>query len=105
MQSAMTVTVDGTFNASELSVAGGTAELTNTYTYDHLNQLTRVTQSGDVSGNAGMAAKQVDLEYDGAGQLTSVTDPERNTTRCEYHRFRRAVTYCQSRKSRRLRCR
>jgi hypothetical protein len=53
------------------------AEHANAYTFDHLGQLTRVTQSGGVSGGgsgnaAGVAAKRVDLEYDAAGRITKV---------------------------------
>ena len=60
------------FDSADWSVDTTVAEHTNAYTYDHLNQLTRVTQSGGVSGNAGVAAKRVDLEYDNAGRNTKV---------------------------------
>ena len=62
------------FDSADWSVDTTVAEHTNAYTYDHLNQLTRVTQSGGTSGNAGVAAKRVDLEYDNAGRLGATID-------------------------------
>ena len=60
------------FDSSDWSVDTTVAEHANAYTFDHLGQLTRVTQSGGVSGDAGVAAKRVDLEYDAAGRITKV---------------------------------
>ncbi len=45
----------------------GTADATNSYSYDGLNRATRIVQSG-----ASVSSKRVDLQYNSLGQLTSL---------------------------------
>lgn len=44
----------------------------NTYAYDHLGRVTRITQSGVSGGNA-VAEKRVDFSYDDFGRPATLT--------------------------------
>ncbi len=48
------------------------ADFVNQYTYDRLNRLTRVTQSGVTGGNA-VAEKRVDFSYAADSQTAAIT--------------------------------
>jgi RHS repeat-associated protein len=61
-------------NSNRLSLAstiGGTADFKNTYTYDHLDRLTRLVQE-DVAGGNVLADKRVDFQYNALGQYTQI---------------------------------
>ena len=49
-----------------------TADFLNTYTYDNLGRMTRVTQDGQSGGNS-VEEKRVDLAYSALGQYASIT--------------------------------
>ena len=51
--------------------SGYVNDLKNSYTFDNLNRLTRLDQSGVTGGNA-VAEKRVDFAYNSAGQFTSI---------------------------------
>jgi YD repeat-containing protein len=61
-------------NSSRTSVSatrGGTADFLNTFTYDNLNRMTRVDQTGN--GGATVANKRVDFTYNALGQFSTIT--------------------------------
>jgi YD repeat-containing protein len=67
----LAATIGGTLN-SDGTLAGGTADFTNTCTYDNFGRLTSVTQSGQSGGDA-VAEKRVDFSYDADNQVGTIT--------------------------------
>jgi YD repeat-containing protein len=70
-----TVVLTSAYNAngqrtSLSATRGGTNDFLNSYTYDNLNRLTRVDQTGN--GGHTVANKRVDFAYNAAGQFTSI---------------------------------
>ena len=62
----------GNGNVTSLSATiNGVSDFQNTYTYDNLDQMTKVVQSSN-GGNA-VAYKEVDYTYNADGQFTTVT--------------------------------
>ena len=63
---------DANGNRTSLSATiGGTADFANTYTFDKLNRMTRVQQTGQTGGNA-VATKRVDFAYDAASRPQTI---------------------------------
>jgi YD repeat-containing protein len=63
---------DADGNQTQLSASiGSSADFVNSYSYDNLGQMTRVTQSG-VSGGDAVAEKRVDFTYDADGQFSTI---------------------------------
>ena len=54
------------------ALIGSTADYVNTYTYDPLRRITRITQSGAIGGNP-VAEKRVDFTYDAFGRPDTQT--------------------------------
>ena len=68
----LTSAYDVMSNRTGLSATiAGTDDFTNTYTFDALNRLTRVDQTGQTGGNT-VAEKRVDFGYNGLDQFTSI---------------------------------
>ena len=66
-------TYDAVGRRTELKTqVNGTAEFVNQWTYDNLGRVIRITQGPQPGGRA-VAEKRVDLTYDAAGQLVSLT--------------------------------
>ncbi|ASV76677.1 hypothetical protein THTE_4076 [Thermogutta terrifontis] len=66
-------TYDAVGRRTELKTqVNGTAEFVNQWTYDNLGRVIRITQGPQPGGRA-VAEKRVDLAYDAAGQLVSLT--------------------------------
>jgi len=66
-------TYDAVGRRTELKTqVNGTAEFVNQWTYDNLGRVIRITQ-GPQPGGRTVAEKRVDLAYDAAGQLVSLT--------------------------------
>jgi hypothetical protein len=71
-----TVVLTSVYNANSQRTSlgasvGGTADFLNSYSFDNLNRLTRVDQTGN--GGATVASKRVDFEYNALGQFTEIT--------------------------------
>jgi RHS repeat-associated protein len=68
----LTQTFDAAGNRTSLAAeVDSTDDFLNTYTYDHLHRMTRVTQEGQSGGNT-VAEKRVDFAYNAAGQFTAI---------------------------------
>jgi RHS repeat-associated protein len=68
----LTQTFDAAGNRTSLSAEiDSTDDFLNTFTYDNLNRVTRITQVGQAGGNT-VAEKRVDFAYNAAGQFTAI---------------------------------
>ena len=68
----MTNAYDGNGNRTGSAAAiDGQADFVNQCSYDNLNRLIELAQSG-ASGTSGVAAKRIDFQYNASGQYTSI---------------------------------
>ncbi len=86
-------------NRTSLGVSiGGTGDLQNNYTYDHLQEMTGIEQTGqdptDFSGGANtVAPKYAALEYNAAGLVTSVNTYAATSADSDYQVMHEAIAY------------
>lgn len=66
-------TYDAASRRTNLSaVVASTADFSNSFVYDNLGRMTRVTQQGQTGGNS-VADKRVDLAYTASGEFSTIT--------------------------------